>query len=100
MRDTSNEIEEIRETLRDSQRGSRNNAIRARYHGSEDDKLAQKYLDRAQSMPELTPPEDEGICALWVGGLPPDAPGHAQTRTPGSLRRAIAVTPDHAYTTD
>ena len=78
MRDTSSEMEEIRELLRDSQRGSRNDAIRARYHGSADDKLAQKYIDKAQAMPELTPPEDEGICSLWVGGLPPDAPGMAK----------------------
>ena len=75
MRDTSPEMEEIRELLRDSQRGSRTNAIRARYHGTADDKLAQKYLERAQTMAALTPPEDEGICSLWVGGLPPDAPG-------------------------
>jgi pre-mRNA-splicing factor RBM22/SLT11 len=78
MRDTSEEMEQIRELLRDSQRGSRNKAISARYHGTDDDKLAQKYLDRAQTMSGLTPPEDEGICSLWVGGLPPDAPGHAQ----------------------
>ena len=77
MRDTSPEMEEIRELLRDSQRGSRNNAIRARYHGTQDDKLAQKYLDKAQTLPELTPPEDEGITSLWVGGLPPEAPGMA-----------------------
>jgi pre-mRNA-splicing factor RBM22/SLT11 len=78
MRDLSPEMEEIRELLRDSQRGSRNKAIRARYHGTDDDALAQKYLDRAKSMPSLTPPDDEGICSLWVGGLPPNAPGHAQ----------------------
>ena len=78
MNDTSPEMEEIRELLRDSQRGSRDNAIRARYHGTADDKLAQKYLDKASSMKELTPPEDEGITSLWVGGLPPDAPGMAQ----------------------
>ena len=78
MRDTSPEMEEIRELLRDSQRGSRNDAIRARYHGTAEDKLWQKYIDRAQTMAALTPPEDEGICSLWVGGLPPDAPGHAQ----------------------
>jgi len=77
MRDTSPEMEEIRELLRDSQRGSRDKAIRARYHGTDDDQLAQKYLDRASAMSELTPPEDEGICSLWVGGLPPDAPGMA-----------------------
>jgi len=71
MRDTSAEMEEIRETLRDSQRGSRNEAIKARYHGTKDDKLAQKYLERAQNLPELTPPEDEGVCSLWVGGLQP-----------------------------
>mmetsp|Transcript_53994 Transcript_53994/g.117751 ORF Transcript_53994/g.117751 Transcript_53994/m.117751 type:complete len:439 (-) Transcript_53994:367-1683(-) len=71
MRDTSDEMEEIRETLRDSQRGSRNDAIRARYHGTKEDKLAQKYLEKAQNMPELTPPEDEGVCSLWVGGLTP-----------------------------
>jgi len=29
-------------------------------------------------MLELTPPDDEGITALWVGGLPPDAPGMAK----------------------
>jgi len=78
MRETTPEMEEIRELLRDSQRGSRDQAIRARYHGTAEDKLAQKYLERAQTMPALTPPEDEGICSLWVGGLPPDAPGHAQ----------------------
>jgi len=78
MRETTPEMDEIRELLRDSQRGSRDKAIRARYHGTEDDSLAQKYLDRASSMAELTPPEDEGICSLWIGGLPPDAPGMAQ----------------------
>jgi len=78
MRDTSPEMDEIRELLRDSQRGSRDKAISARYHGTDADTLAQKYLDKASSMAELTPPEDEGICALWVGGLPPDAPGMAQ----------------------
>ena len=40
MRDTSPEMEEIRELLRDSQRGSRDKAIRARYHGTGEDKLA------------------------------------------------------------
>ena len=77
MRDTSPEMDEIRELLRDSQRGSRDKAIRARYHGTEEDTLAQKYLDRAQSMAELTPPDDESITSLWIGGLPPDAPGMA-----------------------
>ncbi|KAL1518445.1 hypothetical protein AB1Y20_002737 [Prymnesium parvum] len=71
MRDTSEEMEAIREKLRESQRGSRNQAIRARYHGTEEDKLAQKYLDRANQLPALTPPEDEGVTALWVGGLTP-----------------------------
>lgn len=69
MRDTSDECEEMRETLRDSQRGSRNDAIRNRYHGTKDDKLAQKYLERAQQISELTPPEDQGVCSLWVGGI-------------------------------
>ena len=77
MRDTSPEMDEVRELLRDSQRGSRNKAIAARYHGTADDALAQKYIERAEGMSGLTPPEDEGICSLWVGGLPPDAPGHA-----------------------
>jgi len=72
MRDTSDEMEEIREALRDSQRGSRNEAIRNRYHGTEGDKLAAKYLDKAQSMAALTPPEDQGVVALWVGGLTAD----------------------------
>ena len=71
MRDASDEMEEIRETLRDSQRGSRNEAIRNRYHGTDGDKLAQKYLEKAQNLAELTPPEDEGVCSLWVGGLTP-----------------------------
>ena len=35
MRDTSPEMEEIRELLRDSQRGSRQKMITARYHGTE-----------------------------------------------------------------
>ena len=78
MRDTSTEMDEIRELLRDSQRGSRNVAIRNRYHGTDDDPLAKKYLERAEKMSALTPPDDEGICSLWVGGLPPDAPGHTQ----------------------
>lgn len=59
MRDTSEQMEEIREQLRDSQRGSRTQAIRARYHGTEEDKLAQKYLERAVSSP---PPR--GTCRL------------------------------------
>ena len=29
------------------------------------------FLSQAQNMAELTPPEDEGVCSLWVGGLTP-----------------------------
>jgi len=71
MRDMGEEMEELRELLKDSQRGSRDEAIRNRYHGTKEDLLAEKYLDRAKKQAELTPPEDEGVTSLWVGGLTP-----------------------------
>ena len=77
-------------TLRDSQRGSRNEAIKARYHGTKDDKLAQKYLEKAQNLAGLTPPEDEGICSLWVGGMPPVA-GHGVQGVPGNVYTVTGV---------
>merc|ERR1740130_2490259 len=64
-------MEELRELLKDSQRGSRDEAIRNRYHGTKEDLLAEKYLDKAKKQAELTPPEDEGVTSLWVGGLTP-----------------------------
>ena len=42
-----------------------------RYHGTKEDLLAEKYLDKAKKQAELTPPEDEGVTSLWVGGLTP-----------------------------
>ena len=30
-----------------------------------------RYLDKAKKIAELTPPGDEGVCSLWVGGLTP-----------------------------
>ena len=71
MRDMSPEMEELRELIKDLQQGSRDQAIRNRYHGTEGDKLAEKYLERASKFAELTPPDDEGICSLWVGGITP-----------------------------
>ena len=71
MRDMSPEMEELRELIKDLQQGSRDQAIRNRYHGTEGDKLAEKYLERASKIAELTPPDDEGICSLWVGGITP-----------------------------
>ena len=68
MRDNGNEMEEIREAIMKTQQGSREKSIQARYHGTEEDELAQKYLAMAESS-ALTPPEDLSVRALWVGGL-------------------------------
>ena len=56
MRDMGEEMEELRDLLKDSQRGSRDEAIRNRYHGTKEDLLAEKYLDRARKQAEPTPP--------------------------------------------
>ena len=88
MRDMGEEMEELRDLLKDSQRGSRDEAIRnryptltltltltlalaltlaltltltptlplTRYHGTKEDLLAEKYLDRARKQAEPTPP--------------------------------------------
>lgn len=42
MRDAGDEAEEIRETLRDAARGSRNESIKARYHGTEGGELRRR----------------------------------------------------------
>lgn len=45
--------------------------IRDRYYGI-NDPVARKMLRRAGEMPSLTPPEDEAIMTLYIGGLNPD----------------------------
>ncbi|KAJ1489383.1 hypothetical protein T484DRAFT_1937320 [Baffinella frigidus] len=54
MRDKSADMEEIKEQMRASQRGSRDQNIRDRYHGTDD--LTSKYIGKADKM-DLTPPE-------------------------------------------
>ena len=71
MQDSSVEMEEVRDALKNSQRGNRNASIRARYHGTKDDKLAGKYIAKAEKVPALVPPDDESICSLWIGGITP-----------------------------
>jgi hypothetical protein len=56
-----------RQLLMDSQKGSKDQAIRDRYHGT-NDKLADKYLARATAM-ALEPPTDPAVKSLWVGGV-------------------------------
>eukprot|EP00960_Hanusia_phi_P049665 759697-Hanusia_phi.AAC.4 len=60
-------MEEIKEQLRSSQRGSRDQNIRDRYHGV--DTLTQKYLGKAEQL-GLEPPEDKSITTIWVGLVP------------------------------
>eukprot|EP00286_Rhodomonas_abbreviata_P023555 CAMPEP_0181311784 /NCGR_PEP_ID=MMETSP1101-20121128/13337_1 /TAXON_ID=46948 /ORGANISM="Rhodomonas abbreviata, Strain Caron Lab Isolate" /LENGTH=352 /DNA_ID=CAMNT_0023418569 /DNA_START=121 /DNA_END=1176 /DNA_ORIENTATION=- len=64
MRDKSDEMEEIKEKLKASQRGSRDQNIRDRYHGV--DSLTNKYLGKAEQM-DLEPPDDKTITTLYVG---------------------------------
>ncbi|KAL4431000.1 hypothetical protein ABPG75_006256 [Micractinium tetrahymenae] len=45
--------------------------IKDRYYGV-NDPVAAKLLDRAAKMSKLTPPEDQTICTLFVGGLTGD----------------------------
>jgi hypothetical protein len=56
-----------RQLLMDSQKGSKDQAIRDRYHGT-NDTLADKYLARATSM-ALEPPSDPSVKSLWIGGV-------------------------------
>jgi pre-mRNA-splicing factor RBM22/SLT11 len=63
MRDKSAEMEEIKEQMRASQRGSRDQNIRDRYHGI--DTLTEKYIGKAEKY-ELTPPDDKSITTLYV----------------------------------
>jgi hypothetical protein len=42
--------------------------IKDRYYGV-NDPVAAKLLDRANKMAKLTPPEDQTICTLFVGGV-------------------------------
>ena len=63
MKDKSEEMEDIKEKLKESQRGSRDQNIRNRYHGN--DELTNKYLNKAEQM-DLEPPEDKEITTLYV----------------------------------
>jgi pre-mRNA-splicing factor RBM22/SLT11 len=69
MKDKSEEMEDIKEKLKESQRGSRDQNIRNRYHGN--DELTNKYLNKAEQM-DLEPPEDKEITTLYVSlmGMP------------------------------
>jgi pre-mRNA-splicing factor RBM22/SLT11 len=69
MKDKSEEMEDIKEKMKESQRGSRDQNIRNRYHGN--DELTNKYLGKAEQM-DLEPPEDKTITTLYVSlmGLP------------------------------
>jgi len=63
---------ETRAAIKDSQKGSKIDSIRARYYGV-DDKLASKYLGRmggggGGSVRPLEPPVDSTIATVWVGG--------------------------------
>lgn len=64
MRDKSQEMEAIKEQLKASQRGSRDQNIRDRYNGTDD--LTNKYINKADSM-ELKAPEDKDVKTIWVG---------------------------------
>ena len=69
MKDKSEETEEIKLRLKESQMGSRDTNIRNRYHGN--DELTTKYMGKAQKM-DLEPPEDKSITTIYVSlmGLP------------------------------
>ena len=54
----------MKEALHTSQKGSRDQNIRDRYHGV--DGLTQKYIGKAEQM-ALTPPDDKTITTLYVG---------------------------------
>lgn len=66
MRDKSTEMEEIKERMKESQRGSRDQNIRNRYHGT--DELTSKYLGKAEKL-DVQPPEDKTITTLYVGTM-------------------------------
>jgi pre-mRNA-splicing factor RBM22/SLT11 len=69
MKDKSEEMEDIKEKLKESQRGSRDQNIRNRYHGT--DELTNKYIGKAEQM-DLEPPEDKTITTIYVSlmGMP------------------------------
>lgn len=64
MRDKGEEVTALKEALHTSQKGSRDQNIRDRYHGV--DGLTQKYIGKAEQM-ALTPPDDKTITTLYVG---------------------------------
>ena len=84
MRDMSPEMEELRELIKDLQQGSRDQAIRNRYHGTEGDKLAEKYLERASKFAELRRPR-RGLLAV---GRRDHAASRSRTSTTRSTRTA------------
>jgi pre-mRNA-splicing factor RBM22/SLT11 len=46
--------------------------IKDRFHGT-NDPLAARILSRASAPQRLTPPEDQSVTTLWLGGLPEEA---------------------------
>jgi len=64
MRDKGEEVTDLKDQLHSSQKGSRDQNIRDRYHGV--DQLTQKYLGKAEQM-ALTLPDDKTITTLYVG---------------------------------
>lgn len=83
----------LRQLLMDSQKGSKDQAIRDRYYGVKDN-LANKYLARASSM-ALQPPDDHTVTVLWIGGLTPQIVKedlHDKFYSFGELRNINVVT--------
>ena len=78
MRDTSDEVEEMRETLRDSQRGSRNEAIRNRYHGTKERTTPTPTPTPPYTKPHTKPPTPPRTPPR----TPPHKPPHIPPRTP------------------
>eukprot|EP00596_Hydrurales_sp_CCMP1899_P004089 CAMPEP_0119044746 /NCGR_PEP_ID=MMETSP1177-20130426/34176_1 /TAXON_ID=2985 /ORGANISM="Ochromonas sp, Strain CCMP1899" /LENGTH=463 /DNA_ID=CAMNT_0007015343 /DNA_START=181 /DNA_END=1572 /DNA_ORIENTATION=- len=71
-----------KDAIRESLKGNREEAIRKRVSGTDDD-LSNKYLGNMKTMHlELTPPEDPSCTTLWFGNVEPDI-------SEGDLREVI-----------
>lgn len=75
-------VDDIKEKLKEAQKGNRNESIRNRYHGVvSEDQLAQKYLKKGESKAaSIEPPADQSITTLWVGALPQGASASSACR--------------------
>lgn len=61
---------EIKDAIRESMKGNRDDMIRKRVSGEDD--LTKKYLGKMKSMHmELDVPQDQSIVTLWLGGIEP-----------------------------